>query len=234
MTPRERPQPAAPRSTAAPAGVGRAKRRPRQVLQPVGLDCVAAGRAGAVRARVQALERAIDLAENVAGVLLERVVDLAVDGLRGGVGGMIIGAAGDEVTGFVLERTGVLLVQIRDRVEDVLPLFLEAFAEAVGIDLRAHLPALASRRSTSAGSIPASSTIFSRPDRPETSETLDRGSSRRSATRDRTASFALPCSGGAATRTFQPPPCRTIAPRPVREPGATRRRRRVEIGEAAM
>ena len=53
------------------------------------------------------------------------------------------------------------------------------------------------------------------------------GRSRRSASSRRTASFALPPSGAAVTRTFHPSPCRpTIAFE--RAPGETRRRKRVE------
>src|SRR5262249_32021498 len=126
----------------------------------------------------------------------------------------------------VLDRAGVLFLEVGDRGEDLAALFQEAGAEMLGVDLSVHLPR-PSRRSASMESMPASSTILSRPGRPETSVTLRSGRSSGWVSSRTTASLALPSSGGAATRTFQPSPWRpTIAFE--RAPGETRRRKRVE------
>src|SRR5262249_40897141 len=121
------------------------------------------------------------------------------------VGEMVVAGTLSEVSGDVLDRAGILLLEVRDRGEHLAALFQEAGAEMLGVDLCVHLPR-PSRRSTSLESMPASSTILSRPDRPETSVTLRSGRSRCWASSRTTASLALPSSGGAATRTFQPSP----------------------------
>src|SRR5438067_1009780 len=100
----------------------------------------------------------------------------------------------------------MIVVQVLDRGRDALALLEECVAKAARVD-RAHLrrpfPAADDRqRSISTGSIPASSTILSRPPCPETSVTDVRGSDSVSASRRTTASFARPASAGAATLTF--------------------------------
>ena len=128
----------------------------------------------------------------------------------------------------------MLVAERRERMLDPLPLVEERVAEVLGVDALTASPfclgrppvAEARRRSISAGPIPVSSTIFSRPPWPETSVRAVRGSASVSARRRRTASFARPRSGASVTRTFQASPCRpTTAVRPA--PGLTRRRSRV-------
>jgi hypothetical protein len=47
---------------------------------------------------------------------------------------MLVGAARDELAGLVLERAGVLLVQMLDRGDDALALLGQQLAEAFGVD----------------------------------------------------------------------------------------------------
>src|SRR5713101_8188713 len=102
------------------------------------------------------------------------------------------------------------LAETRDRRLHPLALFEQLGSEAIRIDahqrlsflLRSVADADASRRSTSAGPSPASSTILSLPPWPETSVSASRGTARTSASSRSTASFARPPSGGAVTRIF--------------------------------
>ena len=84
-----------------------------------------------------------------------------------------------------------------------------------------------SRLSVSARSMPASSTILSRPPWPETSVIARSGSASARASRRTAASFAAPRSGGAVTRSFHASPYRPAMPS-LRAPGTTRNRSRVE------
>src|SRR5215475_970404 len=122
----------------------------------------------------------------------------------------------------------------RECVLDPPPLVEKRVAEVLGVDARHRLsfrprpePATeARRRSISAGPIPVSSTIFSRPPWPETRVTAVRGSASVSASRRSTASLARPRSGASVTRIFHASPCLpTSAVRPA--PGLTRSRSRV-------
>src|SRR5207244_5802797 len=145
-----------------------------------------------------------------------------------------------EVAGDVGGDIGALLVQVLDCVSHLVKLVLEPRAEMFSIDLRAHraYSDRASRRSASAVSMPCSSTILSRLDGPDLRVRLLPGRSRRSASSRRTASFALPPSGAALTRTLHPsprppplplappppdPPTRHPAPRPPIRPPQLRR-----------
>src|SRR5207244_3642222 len=150
---------------------------------------------------------------------------LAVEGGGRRLAEVVVGVA-DDLLGLVLERARRLLVEVADRVEDALPLLTQDLLEARGVD-GAHADAPVSLRSTSAASMPSSSTTFSRAVWPETSETLRRGTSTVSARSRTTASFARPLSAGAVTRSFQTSPIRPATP-PRRAPGDTRTRTRVE------
>src|SRR5205085_10155946 len=169
-------------------------------------DRLTAGRAAPVRALLDPLERPVDRPEHLLGVLLERVVDLAVEGRGRRVAEVVVGVP-DDLLRLVLERARGLFVQVVDRVQDALPLLLEDPAEALGVD-GAHADAPTSLRSTSAASTPTSSTTFSRAVWPETSATCRRGTSTASARSRTTASFARPPSAGAVTRSFQTSPTR--------------------------
>ena len=61
------------------------------------------------------LERRLDPGQHVLGVLLERVVDLAVQGRGGGVGEVVVVRL---LLGFVLQRPRVRLVQALDGQRD--------------------------------------------------------------------------------------------------------------------
>src|SRR5262249_29370198 len=107
-----------------------AERRPRARLEPFGRDLVAAIRARPVRPVVDALQRAVDLREDVLGVLLERVVELAV--VRHGRGVREVVVVDRVLAGFVAERARVLLVQVVDRRLHTLTLLSQEVAETVG------------------------------------------------------------------------------------------------------
>src|SRR3712207_5808575 len=81
-----------------------AKRRPGHRLETLLGDLGTAVDAFAVRSVVDPGERRVDLAEEPLVVLLQRVVDLAVDRLRRRVGGVLVGAARDELSRLVRER----------------------------------------------------------------------------------------------------------------------------------
>src|SRR5205085_12057004 len=82
---------------------------------------------------------------DIAGVLFERVVDLPVDGLRRDVREVVVAGAHGEVTGDLVGRAGVLLVQVLDRASYLPKLVLEPRAEILRVDLRAHVPTLIGR-----------------------------------------------------------------------------------------
>ena len=73
--------------------------------------------------------------EDVLRVLLERVVDLAVDRHGRRLGDVVVGRL---VVRLVLDRARVLLVEILDRVEHALPLLLEELTELVDVDSHAR------------------------------------------------------------------------------------------------
>src|SRR6266540_2624475 len=196
--------------------------RPRTSLETLLGDLAAAARAEAERAVVDSLQRVLDLLEHLLGVLLERVVDLAVERPGCGLCQVIVRPTHD-LLGLVLERPGSLLVQVLDRVAHALPLPNQRFTEPVGVDGHARpLPAAsASNRSAPSAEMPVSATTLSREPWPDTSSTLRAGTRSVSASSRSTASFARPSSGGSATRTFHAPPWRPAIPG-RRAPGETR------------
>src|SRR3954452_3779244 len=209
-----------------------AERSPGIRLQPLARDLAAAAEADPVRPVVDSPQRGVDLRQHLLRVVAERVVDLAAEGCARGLGEVIVARRGD-LLDLLVERSGMLVAEGRERVLDPLLLLEQRVAEVLGVDARQRLSFLprspaaeARRRSISAGPIPVSSTIFSLPPCPETSFRAVRGSASVSARRRRTASLARPRSGASVTRTFQASPCRpTNAVRP--DPGLTRKRSRV-------
>jgi hypothetical protein len=81
------------------------------------------------------LERSVDSLEQAPLVLLEAVVELAVEGDRGDVGGMVVSGA---VLGLVLDRARVFLVEVVDRLLDPLALLEQPRAEVLGVNRRAQ------------------------------------------------------------------------------------------------
>src|SRR5262249_43637427 len=157
-------------------------------------------------------------------------VELSVVHRRRGVAEVVVGSALCQLAELVRDAPGVLLHEEPDGMPQARALLFEAAAVLGDVD-RGHLsssPAMlasARRRSISSGPRPASATVLSGEVRPETIRTSRRGPARVSARRRTTASLALPSSGAAATRTFQPAPCRpTTAERTA--PGETRNVRR--------
>src|SRR5690242_16879777 len=183
--------------------------RPRPRAQPLLGDRLSAPLAAAVRSLVEPRDRTIDLRQRLLRPLLEPLVELAVERDRRHVAEMVVAAAPGELTHLVLHVPGALLVEVGDRVDDPPALLLEQAAEFGSVDgghsrsFPVPTVAEASRRSISSGPSPASATILSRAPCPETISTSRRARSSVSASRSTTASFALPPSGGAATRTFQ-------------------------------
>ena len=177
-----------------------------------------------VRAGVDPRERRVDLAEHVLVVLLERVVDLAVERHGRRVGEMVVDR---RLVGLVLERAAFSLVEVVDRADDALPLLEQAAAEALDVDRLIAAPP--SRRSASSAAMPRSSTTLSRPRRPATSVTLRAGRSR-SASSCRTASFARPRSG--AARHAHLPGLAVPADDPVRAGSGRDAKRRRVVGSA--
>ena len=167
-------------------------------------DRLAAHRAGAVRAGLDPAERGVDLAQQLARVLLEPLVELAVVGVGRRVGEVVVGVRDSSPS---RPRAMRCRVAVLDRSRCARGR-LELRAEAVGVDAHAQvsfLPAGASRRRSLRVS-PASSTILSREAPPDTSATVERGTASVSERSSTTASLARPRSGAAATRTFQASP----------------------------
>jgi hypothetical protein len=81
------------------------------------------------------LERGVDRLEQAPLVLLEAVVELAVEGDRGDVRRMVVGGA---VLGLVLDRARVFLVEVVDRLLDPLALLEQPRAEVLGVNRRAQ------------------------------------------------------------------------------------------------
>jgi hypothetical protein len=81
------------------------------------------------------LERRVDRLEQAPLVLLEAVVELAVEGDRGDVGGMVVGGA---VLSLVLDRARVFLVEVVDGLLDPLALLEQPRAEMLGVNRRAQ------------------------------------------------------------------------------------------------
>src|SRR3954452_13726920 len=200
-----------------------ALRRPGQRLETLRPDRLAAGGADPVGAALDPRERRVDRLQHPLLVALERGVELAVEGAGGHVAGLVIAL---DLLALVLELTLVLLLQVLERGLHPPPLLEQPLAEMLRVD-RAHERLPSSRRSLSARSMPSIWTTFSRAVWPETIDSERRGRPSSCASRSSTASFARPPSGGAATRTFQPSPCRPTSSL-RRAPGETRSRTRVD------
>ena len=164
--------------TRAPSSAGsRCRATPTDTPRAARRDLAAAVRARPVRAVLDPLQRGVDLGEHLCRVLLERVVDLAIERRRRRLGELVVVRAGD-LLHLVVEAAGMLLAEVRDRVVHALALLEQDGAEVLGVDGHERLSFAAAavrRRSTSAGPIPVSSTIFSRPPCPETSVRASRG-----------------------------------------------------------
>src|SRR5918994_709842 len=199
-----------------------AESRPRHRLESFSGDGCAAVDAFSVGAVLDPLQGGVDRAEQPLVVLFERVADLALDRLRGRVRQVLVSAARNELPALILQRAGVLLVEVREGSRYRLPLLDEQVAEVLDVD-RAHRESL---RAASDAAIPLTSTTLSREPCPATSLTSSGGIRSVSASRATAASFARPHSGGAATRTFQASPCRPTTPG-LFDPGTTRSRNRV-------
>src|SRR5205085_3154716 len=164
-----------------------AERSPGICLQPLLRDLTSSVDARAVRPVLDALQRGVDLGDDLLGVVAERVVDLSAEGRRRGLGEVVVARPGD-LLDLVVERAGMLVAERRERVLDATPLVEKRVAKPLGVDARHRLSFLprsslwleesaaepptpgrtalageARRRSISAGPIPVSSTIFSRP-----------------------------------------------------------------------
>src|SRR5207248_1683958 len=185
-----------------------AERSPGIRLQPFARDLLPAVHARAVGAGIDALQRCVDLREHLLRVVAERVVDLSTERRSRGLGEVVV-VRRRSFLDLVVERAAMLVAERRERVLDPPALVEKRIAKVLGVDARHRLSFLprpspaaeARRRSISAGPIPVSSTIFSRPPCPETSFSAVRGSARVSARRRRTASLARPRSGASVTRT---------------------------------
>src|SRR5262249_14342590 len=151
----------------------------------------------------------VDLAEHLLGVLLERVVDLAVDRRRRRLGGGGVGARRN-LFRLLLHPTPVPHVQVLHRLRDPPAPHHQSAPEGLDVQDRIHTAsapaAAASRRSASAGSMPSSATTLFLDACPDTSVTLERGTASTVARSATTASLARPRSGASATRTFQASP----------------------------
>src|SRR5205807_2621138 len=141
-------------------------RRPRMRLEPLRRDLLAAALADAVRSRVDSGERGVDLAQDLLGVLSERVVDLAVQGRRRGLAEMVVARRRD-LLDLLVERARMVVAKVCDRALHALALLEELRAEMLGVDAHERLSFLprsiveaeARRRSISPGPTPVSSTI---------------------------------------------------------------------------
>ena len=127
-------------------------------LEPFRGDLGTTVDADSVRTVLDAGERGVDRREQPPVGLLERVIDLAVDRLGRGVGHVLIRASRNQLTGLLLERAGVLLVEVVERLDDRLPFLQEQLAEV----LRFYGAHQASRRSASSFVRPETSTVLSR------------------------------------------------------------------------
>src|SRR5919108_701715 len=192
--------------------------RPGHRIESFRGDLGAAVDTDAVGAGVDSREGLVDGGEQALVGLFERVVDLAVDGLRRRVGHMLVGTSGDELPGLVLERSRVLLVEILERVDDSPPFLEQESTERLDIQA-AHRE---SRRSASSAVRPETSTVLSRVPCPATRRRSAESTASVSARRASVASFALPRSGGAVTRSFHASPWRPTTP-DRGEPGITRK-----------
>src|SRR5262245_4023830 len=120
------------RSTALfPAPAVDALRRPGERFESGLADGPATVRASAERPLVDTTQGGVDLTQHVPGVVLECVVELAVERRRGRVGHVVvISAPRAQLTGLVLERAGVLVVEVLDRRDHARALIEEALTEA--------------------------------------------------------------------------------------------------------
>src|SRR5581483_9763682 len=84
----------------------------------------------------------VDRGQRPRRALLERVVDLAIERDRGGLGQVVVDR---RLLALVLEGAGVLVVQVLDCVGDALALVEQALPEQIGVE-RAHELAPSSRR----------------------------------------------------------------------------------------
>src|SRR5207237_1112111 len=182
-----------------------AERRPRSRAQPFLTDRLAATLAGSVAPVVESGQRAVDLRERLLRAFLEPFVELAVEGDRRHVAEVVVAPAPGELAELVLDVARVLLVQVRDRLDDALPLLVEQSAELGRVDrghrrsFRSSPAAAARRRSISPEPIPASATILSLAACPETISMSFRGTSSVSASSRTTASLPLPAAGATSS-----------------------------------
>src|SRR5262249_10246136 len=102
-----------------------AERRPRSRPQAFLGDRLAAVLADAVRPLVEPGERAVDLPERLLRALAEALVQLAVEGDRGHVAEVVVGAPASDVPELVLHVPRVLGVQVLDRVQHPAALVLD-------------------------------------------------------------------------------------------------------------
>ena len=140
-----------------------AERRVRHGLEPLLADRAAADRAASVRAVVDPAERGLDLDEEVLGVLLEPLVELAHVRLRRAVGDVVAGA--DREIARLLEQRAVVVHGLA-RVPQAVALALE---HGRGSDRgrRSCAPAAAASRASAASLVsPSSATTLSRDARP--------------------------------------------------------------------
>ena len=123
-------------------------------------------RAGAVAAVVELPQRFVDLVDHPVGVLLERIVDLAIDHIGRVIGEVLVAAGGVELAVFVVV------------VDEVLGRGQQACAQrkqllSAGIDVNSHVrsSAAASLRSASSSVNPSTSTTLLREACPATTRT---------------------------------------------------------------
>src|SRR5581483_11387605 len=162
-----------------------AQRRPWIRLEPLLRNLPVASRARAVGAVVEPLQRRIDRGEHSRRVLLERVVDLAIERDRRRLREVVVLRRRD-LLDLVVQPAGMVLAQVRDRAFDPLALVEQKRAKTIGVDAHERLSFLprydddadASRRSIKAGPTPVSSMILSRAPCPETISTALSGSAR--------------------------------------------------------
>src|SRR5207244_2775697 len=178
-----------------------AEGRPGERFEARGVDRTAAPPAGAVRALDDPLQRHVDRLQRPGRILLERVVELAVERDRGRLGEVVVEPP---LLAFVLEGARILVVEVLDRVDDALPLVEQPLAKDLDVE-RAH-QTRPRRRSAAPASSPRSSTILSRLPWPETGVSERSGTPSVSASKERTSAFARPRSGAPRTRSFHASP----------------------------
>src|SRR6266545_1922028 len=108
-----------------------ALRGPGDGAEPVLADLLTAGLARPEGSVLDPLEGRVDRCQNVLRVLLERVVDLPIERDRRRLRHVIVDR---HLLGLVLDRSGVLLLEILDRIEHAAALREELVAKAIGVD----------------------------------------------------------------------------------------------------